>query len=134
MPADTSDTRWALHQLVNALRLAALPAQEQVAALPDFVQVADEIALEYDQAFQRVPQLVEAGVLTAEQAEPLATLDQLFAAMTDATDKDTVWTLPAMEGDERWAQTRTIALAALAAVGASLGHPDFDVTTWVEGS
>ncbi len=55
MSADASDTNWALHQLVNALRLAALPAQAQVAALPDVVQVADEIALEYDEAFRRVP-------------------------------------------------------------------------------
>jgi hypothetical protein len=134
MTADESDLQWALHQLANALRLAALPAHEQVVCLPDFVHVADEVALEYEQAFRKVPQLVEADVVTAEQVEPLRALDQLFAEMTDAPDKESLWTLSAMEADERWARSRTLALKALTAIGASPGQPRWDGMTPGEGS
>ena len=131
MPRTGVDPEWAFDQLVDALRLAALPADEHVAALPDFVHVADEIALLYEDAFLNIR---EAGVLTEDQVESLRALDQLFAEMTHASDRETIWTLAAMKGDERWARTRTLALAALAAIGAPPGRPHLDGTTWVEGS
>ena len=125
------DPQWALRQLVDALRLVALPADEQVAALPPFVHVPDEIVLYYDDAFQRLPGVLEVGVLREDQAEPLRALDELFAEMTDAPDKAWVWTLPAVENDQRWARTRTLAVAALTAVGAVPDQPQFASTVWM---
>jgi len=69
--------------IVNALRLAALPAQKQVAALPEFVHVPDEVALIYDDGFGLVPQLQEANAITPSQAGALRELDQLDAGAPD---------------------------------------------------
>lgn len=44
-----------LERVVDALRLAALPAEDQFAALPDFVHVPDEVALLYEDAWVLVP-------------------------------------------------------------------------------
>lgn len=63
------DPQWFLEMLVDSLRLAALPADQQVAALPDFVHVPDEVALLYDDAWRLVPQIREAGLLTDDRAD-----------------------------------------------------------------
>ncbi len=118
--------------IVNALRLVALPTEKQVAALPDFVHVPDEIALIYDDAFRLVPELQAAEVLMPSQADALHELDRKFTAMTDAPDEETVWTLEAMQSDERWNDARRLACHALNLLGASADPPDFSGThTWV---
>ena len=128
------DPQWCLQQVVDSLRLAALPAEEQIAALPDFVDVPAEVALLYDDAFRLVPQIREAGLITDEQEESLVRLDRLHRDMGIATDKDWLWTVDAMRSDERWARSRRLAAEALAALGREAGTPRFEGTTWVSAS
>jgi hypothetical protein len=123
-----------LEMLVDALRLAALPADQQMAVLPDFVHVLDEIALQYDDAWRLVPQIRQAGLLSDEQHEALARLDRHLEEMSNAADKDSLWTIETMEGDERWETFRRLAGQALAALGREPGRPSLEGTTWVSAS
>jgi hypothetical protein len=119
--------------IVNALRLAALSAEDQAAALPEFVHVPDEVALIYDDAYVVVPQLCEAGVITDNQAEALSELDRQFTEMSDAHDRATLWTREAMRVDKRWSEARRLATQALSLLGAAPGPPDFSGITFVQG-
>jgi hypothetical protein len=125
------DPRLLLEMVVEALRLSALPSHQQAAVLPDFVHVPDEVALLYEDAWLRVPVLREANLLDDAQYESLARLDQQYEEMSDAADKDWVWTVDAMERDERWARSRQLAKEALAALGHAEGLPQFPGVTWV---
>jgi hypothetical protein len=128
------DPQWCLEQVVDSLRLAALPAEEQIAALPDFVHVPDEVALLYNDAFRLVPQIREAGLITDEQQGSLVRLNRHYERMSNATDKDSLWTVEAMQSDERWEKSRRLAAEALAALGRDAGTPRFEGTTWVSAS
>jgi hypothetical protein len=120
-----------LERVVDALRLAALPAEDQVAALPDFVHVPDEVALLYEDAWVLVPQIREAGLLTDDEHAALARLDRHYGEMSDAPDKDSLWTLEAMKHDDRWTKSRQLAVDALAALGRTPGRPEFPGITWI---
>jgi hypothetical protein len=102
--------------------------------LPDFVHVPDEVTLLYDDAFRLVPQIREAGLLTDEQYETLARLDRHHEEMSNAADKESLWTVEAMRSDERWEKSRRLAAEALAALGRESGTPRFDGTTWFSAS
>lgn len=119
--------------VVDALRLAALPAEQQIAFLPDFVHVPDEVALLYDDAWVRVPWVRDAGLLTDDQYEALARLDRHYEQMTNAAEKDWLWTVEAMQGDDRWTTSRQLATDALAALGRQPAPPQFPGTAWVRG-
>ena len=128
-----SDPAAQLEGLVDALRLAAVPSEKQLEALPDFVHVSDEIALLYDDAFRLAAQIQEAGLIDADQVEALAELDRCFEEMLGAVDKDRLWTVEAMGVDERWERSREIAANALAALGRSVSPPRLEGITWVRG-
>jgi hypothetical protein len=129
-----ADAEQLLETLVDALRLVALPAEGQVAVLPGFVHVPDEVMLQYHDASLLVPQLRKAGVLSEEQDEALARLDHHLEEMSNAADKDFLWTIEAMEEDERWETPRRLAAQALAGLGREQGRPSFEGTTWVSAS
>jgi hypothetical protein len=120
-----------LEMVVDALRLAALPADQQVSVLPDFVHVPDEIAMTYDDAWVLVPQIKEAKLLNDEQYEALARLDRHFEEMVSATDGDPLWTIEAMQVDDRWAKSRQLAEDALRALGRAPEPPHLSGITWV---
>jgi hypothetical protein len=130
---DGPDPAAFLEGVVDALRLVAIPPAEQIAALPDFVHVPDEIVLLYDDAFKLVPQIREAGLIDEDQVEVLAELDRLFNDMSVAADKDHLWTVEAMSADERWETSRQIAANALAALCRSVSPPRFEGITWIPG-
>jgi hypothetical protein len=118
--------------VVSALRLVVLTADEQVAALPEFVHVPDEVALIYDDAYRLVPPLTAGEFLTPEQAAALDRLDRHFASMTESSNK-ALWTIAAMATGEQWATSRALARDALASLGESPGAPDFEGTRWIQG-
>jgi hypothetical protein len=98
--------------LVDAVRLVALPAERQAIELTG-THVPDEVALVYDDSYVLVPQLTAAGLVSATQSAALDELDRHFSAMTNAFDKDEVWSLEAMRTDERWHEARRLAAEAL---------------------
>jgi hypothetical protein len=131
-PEPPSDPRVGLERLVDALRLAALPAEQQVAVLPDFVYAPDEVIDSFGDAWVQVPWLREAGMIDDRQHEALARLDRHYEEMVEATDREPLLTLAGME-DARWATSRQLAAEALAAFGRTPGRPHFSGVTWVRG-
>lgn len=122
-----------METVVDALRLAALPADQQAAALPDFVFVPDEVVLLYEDAWLLVPLIRNAGLISDEQFDSLSRLDQHFEEMSNARDKDSLLTVEAMIHDDRWKASRRLAEEALRALGATPGSPRFDGVTWIRG-
>jgi hypothetical protein len=116
--------------LVDALRLVALPPNEQVAVLPDFVDVPYEIAQTYDDAWVLTPQISEAGLLDEDQCASLARIDRLFGEMREHP-LDDLWTVEAVRTDPLWQRGRELATEALSSLGRSPGRPSFDGITWV---
>lgn len=74
------DEEFAIHSLRETLKLLALPAGEQVAALPPYVVVPDELAFTFDDAYLHVPLLHERGDLSATTKESLDAIDALLRA------------------------------------------------------
>jgi hypothetical protein len=119
-----------LEMLVDGLRLAALSPNEQIAALPDFVDVPYEIAQTYDDAWVLAPQIREAGLLTEEQYASLERIDRLFEEMRGAS-LESLWTIEAVREDPLWRRSRELATEALSLLGRSPGRPRFEGITWV---
>lgn len=136
----TSD-HWVLTKLVDALRLLALPAQEQIAVLPAFVATADEVALTFDEAFRLVGERVYQHVVSEDQQAALREIDGMLESMSvppaGASDwtpeaiATSVWSRDALTADERWALLRIRALDLLQALGADPGPPDLSGSTYV---
>jgi hypothetical protein len=101
--------------------------------LPEFVHAPDEIALTYHDAWLLVPELREAGLVAGIELEVFAELDRLFDEMTEADDRDTLWTIQAMYADDRWASARELALTALEHLGFAPAPATVRGTAWVDG-
>ena len=129
----TPDPRRLLTFLVDSLRLAALPADRQIEALPDFVHVPDEVALVFDDAWALMPQLEEAGLVSPEQRRAIEPLSDLYDEMSIAGDRESLWTIEAMRSDARWDRSRERAREALDRLGESQGQPTFEGVVWVPG-
>lgn len=127
----TPDPAALLEMVVDALRLVALPADEQIAALPDFVDVPDEVLQLYEDAWVLVPQIREAGLLSDEEHEALARLDRHHTTLAGIDEHDGFWTAEGMRNDERWARSRQLAREALDCLGRPLGKPAFRGVTWI---
>ncbi len=70
-----------------------------------------------------VGQLVAQGSITAAQAANVATIDRALAAMSDAQDRDWLWSELALASDSRWDHVRTFAREVLAELGVAEGFP-----------
>ena len=123
------DAKYQRRLLVETTWLLAADFPIQVAALPDFVHVPDELLLEYDSAFALVPQLFEAGLLSSEQFA----LAEAFNTSLDAlvVDEDYEVALAAVERSPEWEAVREQARVLLAALGESLCPPDMSHAIYV---
>lgn len=94
-------------------RLSASPIT-QIAYLSSLgvVPCADELALELNDLVAIVPEFVEQGILTGEQAERIRAVDRHLAAMTAKGDCD-LWTEDALRSLPEWEVVRALARAAL---------------------
>ena len=70
----------------------------------------DELALEFDDSFVLVPQLVRQGRLTPEQADTLASVSAQLSRMS-ATPS--LWTEAALHGHPDWDEVRRLAALSL---------------------
>ena len=84
--------------------IAALPAVEQITALPRGLVVADEIALEYSNYCNWALKGYEAPKLTNEQRESLIALDKQFDEMSHPDSR--LWTEDAMKSRPKWDEVR----------------------------
>lgn len=113
-------------RLIEALRLCALPYPEQAGALPEFVFVPDEVVGEFDEAYRSLTRLELRHIGSSVEQ-----LDRLFREMSDAIDREWVWSTEAMRKDPRWEQVRALAAETLGRLGEPLKRPTFPNSIWV---
>lgn len=118
-------------QLVDVLRLVAAEHAVQLNAMPDFVLVADEIALSLHDIVVFLPQIPE--VEGAQQVgEMLEELDELFEVMSIAEPThQELWTNEALAQHPLWRLARRLARECLAALGEDPAPPMLDFVDWV---
>lgn len=98
-------------RLLAALRLLAAPAAEQCQYYGPHVIVADELALDYDDALLLITSFPNPPLLVATRYTALLELKQELDAMSSVPD---LWTVEALAHSPRWHQLRQQATAILA--------------------
>jgi hypothetical protein len=117
--------------LIESLQALAAPAPVQLARFPDFVVKADELALDFDDAFLLVrdcPQLE----LTGRQRDALAEVDATLSGMS-GQQRSELWTEDAVRTSPRWDAVRQHARAALVALDAAVADPGPSRAVYVRG-
>jgi hypothetical protein len=107
--------------LQDSIALLASPAEAQIAWLKELgvAPLADELALEFDELTQLIPQLESAGVLGRGAVVAIAELSSAVEAIPTHRE---AWTEAALATDVRWANIRR--LAGLALVSLLISAPD----------
>ena len=98
--------------LVESLAMAARPAEKQLAALPR--GAAAQLRHIHEDVAHLAPELRAAGLLDGEAFRRLAAFDLPHEAIVE---DDALWTAEALRTDPRWEESRSLASAALAAIG-----------------
>ncbi|WP_444103838.1 hypothetical protein [Bacteroides sp.] len=96
---------------IEGICLLACSPELQKKALPDFVDVADELALMFDDLYALSPQLYRAKLLPKEVLNYLDELDELFDKMSA---ESSFWNFDSMRHDKEWTKTRLFAKQILA--------------------
>ncbi len=102
---------------VRSIAVLDFPADDQTRwldslGLPGGAGVADELALEFDDGFQLLPQFVEHGWIPTHAAEKMREFDKLLSAMS-GPGKPEIWEVSALGTAEAWADVRKKASAIL---------------------
>lgn len=106
-------------RLRRSVQALALPAIQQVTLYPDFVCVADELALAFEEAVRRLGGLER---LSFVGSEAVRAVDEQLERMSGQEHAE-LWTDEALERSPEWETLRGIAQAALTALGWPLEIP-----------
>ncbi len=106
-------------QLELVVRVAALPAEEQIKSFPKSVVVADEIALDYDHWCRWALEGQNAPQLTDEQRSGLIAFDSRFERMSGERNAH-LWTEDALRYRHEWNEVRQDAQTILNLFGWSV--------------
>lgn len=93
-----------------AVQALALGAEEQLKLFPDFVEIADELAMDYEEA--------QAG-FQPEQASPelIEAMQALDDKLGQMSERRKLWKRKSLKQSEEWAQVRRLAAELLQAAG-----------------
>jgi hypothetical protein len=118
----------------TALQLLASPADFQVRYYPDFVLVADELALDFDH-WRSVFLSNFATELTPEQTLAFAVIDDRFQALSSGGGEynEQFWTDGGLRESSDWVGIRRMATRALSLLGWPLERPDTILSVYVKG-
>lgn len=100
--------------LIESLTVLAAEASVQVAWLDQHGVLADEIVLDFDDAFRLAGRLVEEGLLGGEVLPELRAVGVIFHEMSSQEDVGR-WAKDALSTDEGWQQVRRLAQEVLVA-------------------
>lgn len=100
-----------------ALQALAQPARVQVELFPSFVEVADELALEHEEAQANWRRASGCSGLFEDQIRALEAVDSLIEQMSGSEKADVLWTVEALERRAEWGELRSRARTALASLG-----------------
>ena len=110
----------ALEQLQWATFAIAQPAAGQIALFPDFVVVADELALEWESALRRID--LEGDAITGDQRAAIRTLDTFMSSIS-GRENERFWTDEALRDAPEWRRMRDMAADIAKRFGWPLAHP-----------
>lgn len=116
------------HRLIDSLRLVASPYEVQSAALPGFVHLPDEMAVELPHAVQ----LHEAGMITLLQLEEFRTFERYLETLKPADDY--AIELENMRSGGWYEALRNRARGLLTTLGETYVPPTLDGVTYVRES
>ena len=118
------------NQIIDGLRLAASPFDVQKDVLPDFVHLPDEVlnAVEY----VLVPQLIEVGLITEDQARAVKEYDEFLDTLEPMEDYEGA--LKQMEDGSWFQELREKATALLQLLGEVYQRPTLDGVVYVKGA
>ena len=102
--------RWAKDQLISSVRVLATSPDGQLRHLADLgtPQLADELALDFNDAFVLLDQLVGRGYLTGDQARALVALDDQLKVMSGPENAD-LWRPDSVRDSPQWERVRMLA-------------------------
>ncbi len=102
----------------EALSRLALPADQQLKYLDKFGTpgCVDELALQFDDGYCCLPEMVEEGVFTPEQAELMRPVDALLDKMSGEHNAE-LWEPEALHESAGWEEVRRLARTALESIG-----------------
>jgi hypothetical protein len=123
-----------LHRLQWSTRALAAPADVQLALYPDFVDCADQLALDYGEALYQAMQSPEtASGLRGQGRELLLKLDDYLNQMSTPERKH-LWSNEALQISVEWAAIRATAGAALVFLNWPSEPPPASSDVFVPGS
>ncbi|MDR1203748.1 MAG: hypothetical protein LBL58_19235 [Tannerellaceae bacterium] len=114
--------------LIQILRLIASTPNVQIASFPQFVNVADEIALSYNDIYLLVPLLKKEGLISPVVYGILTQMDELFDIMSQ---NKSIWNVDALENDKYWQKSRFLALSILKELNESYDKPNLGFVNWI---
>lgn len=117
------------NRLIQVLKLIASPASIQISALPDFVVVADEIALMYEDVFIMIPQLKEERYIPENILDMLSNLEAQFEIMSR---NKLLWSIDSLKESKSWENVRGLAHSILRELKEEYKQPNIDFITWIK--
>ena len=102
----TKNLKWSLQAL-------ACSAKEQLLLFPDYTEVADELALAWEEVYEEQLNLDE---LEEPFKIALVSLDEYLLSISGKKNAS-LWTVEAMNNNAEWAKIRKLAQHALAVAG-----------------
>jgi len=117
-----------IYQLVCFL---AEKPEIQLNAFPAGVDAGDSLALEFDDYFGFVPELLNTGKIDEQSASALQAVDAVLERMSNQHDPD-LWSDQAMAERDEWTNLREVAHCAKAQLEASgLASEGFEEVDWI---
>jgi hypothetical protein len=103
-----------LERLTQAVRRLSWQARQQQDYLVELgvAGLADELALEFDDAFRPVRQLLDVLQVATPAQVALVALDELLDEMSES-EADEIWTWAALHHSVEWGQVRALASRTL---------------------
>ena len=92
------------------------------------MNVPEEVALTYHDAFLLTPQLKEENLIPSQALSILSQLDELFERMSD----EPLWTHQKLKTDKFWQRSRELAYAALIALNEPYDKPNLSFLNWTK--
>lgn len=126
----TSDAQRFFEKLIDSLRLLAADYETQVSVLPSFVYTPDELVQTFTDCMVLLDQIIEAGLVSREQAAKLKEIDDAFDRAGN-DNPEYFYSYEAVQEDLRWESIWQLAAEALALMGRRREPPKLDWIVYI---
>jgi hypothetical protein len=117
-----------LKQFEWSVRALAQGPAVQRELFPCFVEVADELALDFEEKYRELPSVT--FLFTPEQVQAVEALDKALEAMSGPAHNE-LWTMEALDRSPKWDHIRQLAGQLIRAMGWSDAPPPANRAVYV---